>query len=446
MPTRAEKYRARDLAVTTGGTAANAAVAIARLGGTVALLRRARRRPDRRRDRRGARAGGGGLLRPAADRRQALAALRDPRRPRRRADASSPMPIRSFPDPTEWLPAAAAGRHRRRSRRHALAGRARRTCSASPAAAGVPAVLDGDRAPRERAGGSASSRPMWPSAPRRLRDLTGADDPRAALEAVAPTRQLARGHERRRGRVLPGRRRRRARPRLPGRRRRHARRRRHLARRLRARSRRRTGASARRSASRPPPRRSNAPASAAATARRAGRRSTPSWPSAAPPEPATTAGLAKPSRLRHAVRRPDARPEGRAIRDDDPLPAPWPDRRAVRISSRARRCSITCAFESGASAPRRAAPRAIAAPARSCSGGARDGRLVLRAGQRLHPARSARLDGAEVITVEDLGGRGRRAPPGPGRDGRASRLAMRLLHARHRHEPVRALPRRRSGR
>src|SRR5918995_4286687 len=37
MPSRAEKYRARDLAVTGGGTAASAAVAIARLGGAVSF-------------------------------------------------------------------------------------------------------------------------------------------------------------------------------------------------------------------------------------------------------------------------------------------------------------------------------------------------------------------------------------------------------------------------
>src|SRR5918997_5208947 len=37
MPSRAEKYRACDLAVTGGGTAASAAVAIARLGGAVSF-------------------------------------------------------------------------------------------------------------------------------------------------------------------------------------------------------------------------------------------------------------------------------------------------------------------------------------------------------------------------------------------------------------------------
>ena len=38
MPERSEKYRARDLVVTSGGTAANGAVAIARLGGKACLF------------------------------------------------------------------------------------------------------------------------------------------------------------------------------------------------------------------------------------------------------------------------------------------------------------------------------------------------------------------------------------------------------------------------
>ena len=38
MPERSEKYRARDLVVTSGGTAANGAVAIARLGGEACLF------------------------------------------------------------------------------------------------------------------------------------------------------------------------------------------------------------------------------------------------------------------------------------------------------------------------------------------------------------------------------------------------------------------------
>jgi sulfofructose kinase len=40
MPVRAEKYRAKDLAVVGGGIAANAAVTVARLGGEAALATR----------------------------------------------------------------------------------------------------------------------------------------------------------------------------------------------------------------------------------------------------------------------------------------------------------------------------------------------------------------------------------------------------------------------
>ena len=60
----------------------------------------------------------------------------------------------------------------------------------------------------------------------------------------------------------------------------------------------------------------------------------------------------------------------------------------------------------------------------------------LRAGQRLHPAaRPARRRGADHSRGSR---RGRDAASGAAGDGRPSRLAMRLLHARHRDEPVRA--------
>ena len=54
------------------------------------------------------------------------------------------------------------------------------------------------------------------------------------------------------------------------------------------------------------------------------------------------------------------------------------------------------------------------------------------------------LDGAELITIEDLA-RGRRAASAATGDGRLSCLAMRLLHARDRDEPVRRLPFRRAS-
>ena len=53
------------------------------------------------------------------------------------------------------------------------------------------------------------------------------------------------------------------------------------------------------------------------------------------------------------------------------------------------------------------------------------------------------LDGAELITIEDLADGDDAASAAAG-DGRPSRLAMRLLHARHRDEPVRRLPFRRA--
>ena len=49
------------------------------------------------------------------------------------------------------------------------------------------------------------------------------------------------------------------------------------------------------------------------------------------------------------------------------------------------------------------------------------------------------LDGAELITIEDLAVRRRTASAAAG-DGRHPRLAMRLLYARDRDEPVRRLP------
>ena len=103
------------------------------------------------------------------------------------------------------------------------------------------------------------------------------------------------------------------------------------------------------------------------------------------------------------------------------------------------RCSTGCGSTVVRPAPRRAAPRATAAPAPSCwPDGAEDG-ARLRAGQCLHPAPRT--------------GRRRRAADGrgPRRSGDdlhpvqqamvdPARLAVRLLHARHRDEPVRPLP------
>src|SRR5918994_2078046 len=107
MPSRAEKYRARDLAVTGGGTAANAAVAIARLGGAVSFY----------------------------------GALGDDR----------------IGDEI-----------------------------AAARAAGVPAILDGDRAPSEVPDLLRLATHVAFSA-QAAKDLTGLDDPRAALASLAPS-------------------------------------------------------------------------------------------------------------------------------------------------------------------------------------------------------------------------------------------------------------------
>ena len=70
-------------------------------------------------------------------------------------------------------------------------------------------------------------------------------------------------------------------------------------------------------------------------------------------------------------------------------------------------------------------------------------RSELRAGQRLHPAARP---GRRRRSADGRGSRRGRAPAsGAAGDGRLSRLAMRLLHARHRHEPVRALSPARGG-
>ncbi len=69
----------------------------------------------------------------------------------------------------------------------------------------------------------------------------------------------------------------------------------------------------------------------------------------------------------------------------------------------------------------------------------RDGRLAYE------PVNSCiqlvgQVDGCEVVTVEDLAAERRHASPGAGGDGREPRLAVRLLHAGLRDEPVHALP------
>ena len=98
----------------------------------------------------------------------------------------------------------------------------------------------------------------------------------------------------------------------------------------------------------------------------------------------------------------------------------------------------------GSPAPRRAAPRASAAPARCWSPARRPTAGRAPSGRRSTPAwsRPLALDGQEVVTAEGLGTPDAPAP-GAARDGGARRVAVRLLHARVRLQHGRGvLPRR----
>lgn len=183
MPARAEKYRATDLVVTGGGTAANAAVAMARLGARVDLC--STLGDDATGDAivAGLRAEGVGT-----DRVRRLPGLRSPRSAILVDEAGERMII-SYADPAlptdtghlpDTLPEgvdAVLGDTRWQEGSAHLFRLAR--------AAGRPAVLDGDRAPTvvpelvELATHVAFSL-------QGLRDLTGEDDPARALEAYGP--------------------------------------------------------------------------------------------------------------------------------------------------------------------------------------------------------------------------------------------------------------------
>ena len=309
--------------------------------------------------------------------------------------------------------------------------------------AGVPAILDGDRAPDEMP---------------ELLDLAthvafcgaGLARPDGPRRSAAPACRhcpehgsLGRGDERRRRRLLPRRRRRsrtsrpfrstpstRSAPAIPGT----------------APSRWRSpkaSPSARRCASPRRRRRSNAPVSAAVTARRAGSRSRPSFHHVSgrprsdqdagwrtrPPQPSCSAGPTfRPERVSRETidPLPAARPSGRDRRPrpaDDPARLSAPQRAQRRHEGRLRRRRLRRLHRGARAAARR--------PAR------------LRAGQRLHPApRPARRrrDGHGRGSCERRG-----SPSRAGGDGRPSRLAMRLLHAGHRDEPVRPVSGRPAG-
>jgi sulfofructose kinase len=185
MPTLPEKYRAHDLAVTTGGTAANAAVAIARLGGEVAFW--SALGDDRLGDEIIA-----GLereridcagVRRVAGKRSPLSAILVDRSGERivisHSDPDLPGSTAHLPDRLPASVGAVLGDTRWQAGSAHLFRLAR--------AAGAPAVLDGDRAPRERPELLDLATHVAFSM-QGLRDLTGLDDPRAALATLPPAR------------------------------------------------------------------------------------------------------------------------------------------------------------------------------------------------------------------------------------------------------------------
>ncbi len=183
MPTRAEKYRARNFTVTTGGTAANAAVAIARLGADVALFASL-----------GDDAIGDGIV--AALRREGIDCTNLRQVPGRASPVSAIIVDRggermivSYADPllprdTDWLPerlpegvGAVLGDTRWQEGSAHLFRLARE--------AGIPAVLDADREP-ERVPELLSLATHIAFSMQGLRDITGHSDARRALESFSP--------------------------------------------------------------------------------------------------------------------------------------------------------------------------------------------------------------------------------------------------------------------
>jgi len=179
IPTRAEKYRARDLTTVGGGIAANAAVAVARLGGRVALATRL-----------GDDSTGDAIVgeleaegvdctpsRRFAGRRSPTSAIF--------VDSKGERLVMSYADPNlptdpSWLPTqlptdlgAVLGDTRWPEGAAHLFRLARRR--------GIPAVLDGDRRPTAEAMDSASHIVFSEQG---LTEVTGIDDPAAGLQSL----------------------------------------------------------------------------------------------------------------------------------------------------------------------------------------------------------------------------------------------------------------------
>jgi sulfofructose kinase len=183
LPTRAEKHRARDLAVVGGGLAANAAVAVARLGGQAWMATRL-----------GDDLTGDAIVAGLAEEGVDTACCR--RFPGLRSpsaavlvDGSGERMVVGYADPgmpvdPGWLPTrlpagtrAVLGDTRWPEGAAAIFGLARQS--------GLPAVLDADRAPPSRALVEQASHIAFSL--QGLRELSGRDDPRDGLAAVAST-------------------------------------------------------------------------------------------------------------------------------------------------------------------------------------------------------------------------------------------------------------------
>jgi sulfofructose kinase len=185
MPIVPEKYRAADLVVTTGGTAANAAVAVARLGGEAVFW--GALGDDRLGDEIVAGLEAEGVdcagVRRVEGRRSPLSAILVDRAGERLVISHSDPEL---PGATDHLP------ERLPAGVDAVLGDTRWQAGSAHVfrlarAAGVPALLDGDRAPRQRPELLELATHVAFSM-QGLRDLTGLDDPGAALAALPPAR------------------------------------------------------------------------------------------------------------------------------------------------------------------------------------------------------------------------------------------------------------------
>jgi sulfofructose kinase len=181
MPARAEKYRAKDLAVVGGGIAANAAVTIARLGGRAALATRLGR--DATGDAIVAELEGEGVDCTLSRR---FEGLRSPTSAIF-VDARGERLLMSYADPSlptdpSWLPPRLPGNV------DAVLGDTRWPEGAAylfrlAREAGVPAVLDGDRRPTLREAMDLATHVAFSE--QGLAEMTGIDDPVSGLRALA---------------------------------------------------------------------------------------------------------------------------------------------------------------------------------------------------------------------------------------------------------------------